>query len=224
MTNFWLIRHGEPVAEARGRCYGSLDIGLSDEGRAQMQRVAGYLAQTPVSAIYSSPLSRALNSARIVAEAQSCPVRVIDDFREISFGDFEGLNYDEIAARYPEIYRAWMEHPTKVRFPKGESYSQMRARVLHAFDEVRLATEARNIVITSHGGVNRILISWALKVPEDCIFRIAQDYGAINLLAIADQTPVLRLLNHRPDGEFVARSIMSSNARGTRHRPAPARS
>jgi alpha-ribazole phosphatase len=198
MTRFWLIRHGEPAEEARGRCYGSLDIGLSETGRGQIAQVAEYLKKEPIAAIYSSPLSRALESARILAAAALSPVEVVADLRELDFGDFEGLPYEEIAARSPDLYRQWMETPTEIRFPNGETFSQMRDRVLRAFEKIRREREGQRVAIVSHGGVNRILIAWALDTPDHCLFRLAQDYAAINLLELVDGVPSVRLLNHRP--------------------------
>jgi len=195
MTRLWLVRHGEPEEEARHLCYGSLDVGLSDKGRAQMKQVAGDLRAEPVTAIYSSPRARALESARILSQVQPCSLEVVADLREIDFGDFEGLSYDEIAARYPELYRQWMETPTEVRFPNGESFSEMRARVLRAFEANRRERQGQTVVIVSHGGVNRILIAWALEIPDHCVFRLAQDHAALNLLTLTDGTPCLRLLN-----------------------------
>jgi len=197
MTRLWLIRHGEPAEESRHRCYGSLDFGLSETGRAQMAQVAEYLKAEPVAAIYASPQSRALESARILAAVQSCPFEVVADLREIDFGEFEGLPYDEIAARYPDLYRQWMETPTEVRFPDGESFSEMRVRVLGAFESIQRDQEGQTVVIVSHGGVNRILIAWALQMPDNCLFRLVQDHGAINLLALIDGLPSVQLLNHR---------------------------
>jgi alpha-ribazole phosphatase/probable phosphoglycerate mutase len=198
MTRFWLIRHGAPAEEARQRCYGSLDVGLSEIGRAQMARVAEYLASEPMAAIYASPLSRAVASARILAADAACPVEVVADLREINFGDFEGLTYDEIAARDPDLFRQWMETPTHVRFPNGESFSEMRARVLAAFGKIREEREGQTIAIVSHGGVNRVLLAWALQMPDHCLFRLAQDYGALNLLSFAEGLPIVELLNHCP--------------------------
>jgi alpha-ribazole phosphatase len=198
MTRFWLIRHGEPAEEARGRCYGSLDVGLSETGRAQMAQVAEYLRAEPLAAIYASPLSRALESARILAAVASRPVEVLADLREIDFGGFEGLSYDEIEGRYPDLYRQWMETPTQVRFPNGESFSGMRTRVLRAFDTIQREWEGQTVAIVSHGGVNRILIAWALQTPDNCLFRLAQDYGSINLLGLIDGIPNVHLLNHHP--------------------------
>jgi alpha-ribazole phosphatase len=197
MTRFWLIRHGEPVEDARQRCYGSLDVGLSDNGRAQMGQVAEYLKAEPLAVIYTSPRSRSVESAHILAAVQSCPVAVVPDLREIDFGDFEGLRYEEIEARYPDVYRQWMETPTEVRFPNGETFSEMRGRILSAFETIQREREGQTVAIVSHGGVNRILIAWALQMPDNCLFRLAQDYAAINLLSFADGIPSVELVNHR---------------------------
>jgi alpha-ribazole phosphatase len=197
MTRFWLIRHGEPAEQARGRCYGSLDIGLSETGRVQMAEVAAYLSMEPLSLIYSSPFSRALEGAQILAAAASCPVEVIEDLREIDFGDMEGLPYDEIAARYPDLYQRWMEAPTEVRFPNGESFCEMRARVLRAFAAIEREQEGETVAIVSHGGVNRVLLAWALQMPDNCLFRLAQDYASVNLLALVNGVPSVELLNYR---------------------------
>ena len=199
MTRFWLIRHGEPAEGSRHRCYGSLDVGLSETGRAQMAQVAEYFKGEPVAAIYTSPRSRALESARILCAVAACSIEVVEDLREIAFGDFEGLAYDEIAARYPDLYRQWMETPTEIQFPGGESFSAMRVRVLRAFDAIQRKREGQTVAIVSHGGVNRILFAWALHMPDNCIFRLAQDYAAINLLELVDGLPSVQLLNGRSD-------------------------
>ncbi|MGA3240706.1 MAG: alpha-ribazole phosphatase [Bryobacteraceae bacterium] len=195
MTRFWLIRHGEPAKEMLHRCYGSLDVGLSETGRTQMARVAERLKGEPMAAIYTSPRSRAVEGARILGAVASCSIEIVEDLREIDFGDFEGLAYDEIAARYPDLYRQWMETPTEIQFPNGESFSAMRVRVLSAFDRIQRKREGQTVAIVSHGGVNRILLAWALQMPDKCIFRLAQDYAAINLLELVDGLPSVQLLN-----------------------------
>src|SRR5262249_46873730 len=133
-TRFWLIRHGEPEETTRGRCYGSLDVGLSDHGRSQMRRVAAVLKAHNIDATYTSPRRRAIESAAQLNHPHAA--RVIEDFREMDFGDFEGRAYDEIASSHPELYRQWMEAPTEVQFPNGESFQIMRRRVLHAFTQL----------------------------------------------------------------------------------------
>jgi alpha-ribazole phosphatase len=197
MTRFWLVRHGELIADARHRCYGALDFALSETGRAQMARAAEYLSSESISVIYTSSLSRAIESARIIAARASTPIHISSDLGEMNFGDFEGLTYDEIARRHPEIYQLWMNAPTEVLFPNGESFSQMRARVLKAFAAIHTASEGHTVAIVTHAGVIRILIAWALRMPDNCLFRLAQDHAAINLLTVTDGFPRVELLNYR---------------------------
>jgi len=196
VTRIWLIRHGEPVAEALGRCYGSLDFALSETGRGQMERVAEYVRSEPISAVYTSPRLRAREGAKILAAAVSSPVlEVAEDLREMDFGDFEGLTFDEIAARSPEFYRRWMENPTEVLFPNGETFPAMRHRVLRAFDAIERKHEDQTVALVTHGGVNRILLANTLQIPDNCIFRLAQEYAAINLIQFMEGLPVVRMLN-----------------------------
>ncbi len=197
MTRCWLIRHGEPVAEARGRCYGSMDFGLSQNGRAEMALAAEYLKREPITAVYSSPLSRARESAGIVAMNRPLAVAVASDFRELNFGDFEGLTYEEIAARHPDAYREWMEAPTSVRFPNGDCFDELRVRVLATFQNIVRERSGQTFAIVSHGGVNRVLLAWALQIPDTCLFRLAQDYASVSLLTISDGRPGVSLLNYR---------------------------
>jgi alpha-ribazole phosphatase len=196
VTRVWLIRHGQPDEEARQRCYGSLDVGLSDIGRSQMAQVAEHLTAEPITVVYTSPRSRAVESARILAAAANRPVEIAADFREIDFGDFEGLTYDEIAGEFPDLYRQWMETPTEVQFPNGECFSQMRLRVLRSFHTILSKRNEQAVAIVSHGGVNRILIAWALQMPNNAIFRLAQDHAAINLIELVDGFPSVKSINH----------------------------
>ncbi|HEY2936172.1 MAG TPA: histidine phosphatase family protein, partial [Gaiellaceae bacterium] len=119
-----LIRHADPAEEARGRCYGSFDVGLSGRGREQARELAGALAGARLDAVYASPRRRALETAVALV-----PEPIVDErLRELDFGEFEGRTYEEIAESHPDVYRRWMETPTEVRFPGGESYAELRSR------------------------------------------------------------------------------------------------
>ncbi|MEI9972207.1 MAG: alpha-ribazole phosphatase [Ignavibacteriota bacterium] len=170
-TRIWLVRHGEP-AGMRGRCYGKLDVGLSEAGRAQMQRTAECLRGEALEAIYTSPRARTTESALILGASHSCDCRSDDALCEIDFGEFEGMPYDEISVRYPELYRQWMESPTEVQFPGGESFATMRARVLRAFDAILERHVGSTVAIVTHGGVVRILLAWALEMPDPLLLSI----------------------------------------------------
>ena len=198
LMKLWMIRHGEPEASARGRCYGSLDFGLSVEGKHQIQAVASALSGEKWAAIYTSPRRRCLQSARILAAAHCCPIEAIDALAEIDFGEFEGRTYDEIAIRYPDLYRQWMERPTEICFPQGESFEAMWTRVTEAASAIRTRHMGQSIAFVTHGGVIRILIAEVLGVPRSHIFRIAQRYGALNLISYFENSSVVEVLNYSP--------------------------
>lgn len=195
VTRVWLIRHGEPTAESKGRCYGRLDVGLSEQGRQQMESVSRALAQEPLKAIYVSPRKRTMESAAIIAKRHCCPVRVETALREIDFGDLEGRSYDEIAQVYPEVYRRWMEHPTETLFPNGESFALMKMRVLMVAHGLYELHRGETIGIVSHGGGNRILLAEALGIPSANVFRIGQRHAALNLLRFLGDYPSVELMN-----------------------------
>jgi broad specificity phosphatase PhoE len=123
---------------------------------------------------------------------------VVPDFREIDFGDFEGMAYDEIAARYPDLYRQWMEASTTVQFPGGESFATMRLRVLRAFDALSAAHAGETAVVVSHGGAIRAIVARTLGMAGEDIFHLAQDHGAINRIDLVDGFAVVSLLNRCP--------------------------
>jgi alpha-ribazole phosphatase len=196
-----LVRHGEPVAAARGRCYGKLDIRLSKRGREQTLLTARELKTAAINAIYTSTLRRARESAEIVARVLGLEIYIEERLCEIDFGEFEGLSYDQVAERYPKQYRAWMETPTEITFPGGENFMQMRRRVLQATADIRSSHVGQTVAIVAHGGVCRIILAEALQMPPRNIFSLDQSYAAVSMIDYYEQTPVVRLVNHLGYGE-----------------------
>lgn len=190
-----LIRHGEPESSAKGKCYGKLDVGLSPNGRQQIEQTAKLLERFKVAAVYSSPRVRATESAKIIAEKYGLTVEAREDFAEIDFGDFEGLEYEEVERLFPEIYQKWMNQPTTVEFPNGESFALMQTRVLRATNELKLRHANEAFAVISHGGTNRIVLAHALGMQNYDIFRLAQDYAAANVVDFYGDFPVVKLMN-----------------------------
>ena len=195
-TKLWLVRHPEPEPRAAGRCYGTLDVKLSEAGVRQAHAIAEALHREPLDSIYTSPSRRCAEAARVLAAGRSLEIQTLDALRELNFGDLEGRTFDEIAELYPDLYRQWMEHPTEIHFPGGESFSQMRARVVAAFHEMRSCHAGQSAAAVTHGGVIRILLAEALEIPAANVFRIAQGYGAINLIRYFDGVPLVELVNN----------------------------
>jgi alpha-ribazole phosphatase len=191
MTRLLLIRHAEPEDDARGHCYGRLDIGLSPTGLANAERLAGSLRDLELEKVYASPRRRAVQTAAALGGSPS----VDDRLRELDFGELEGRTYDEIEREQPAFFRRWMETPTRVRFPGGESYGELRERVAAAVDDAVAAHAARTVALVSHGGVIRAALAVALGLPDQRAFALDVGYARISVVDWFDRTPVVRLVN-----------------------------
>jgi broad specificity phosphatase PhoE len=190
-----LIRHGEPEPEAKGKCYGILDVGLSHTGRAQIQAKLASVRNLRAVALYASPLKRAVESASIAGACLGLQAIIRPELQEINFGRLEGMSFSEIEKLYPEEYRLWMESPTRIKFPEGESFAEMKARVVNFKNSLLNTHQGETVVLVSHGGPNRIMLAEALAIPDEMIFRIDQAYAAVNVIDYFEGYPVVRLVN-----------------------------
>jgi alpha-ribazole phosphatase len=192
-TTVWLVRHGSPDG-ADGRCCGRLDP-LCPEGILQARETAARLAQEKICAVYSSGLRRALETGQMLADALRVDLTVLETLAEIDFGDFEGMTYEDIQRRYPEVFERWMTQPTNTQFPNGESFADMRDRVSSTVDALLSRHKNESIAIVSHSGVIRFLIARALSMPADQMFRLAQRHAAINRIQFTEKGPIVELIN-----------------------------
>jgi broad specificity phosphatase PhoE len=193
-TRLYLVRHAVTRLES-GRCCGSLDVGLSDEGREQARLVAESLGRVELAAVYTSQLERARHTAAEVAARQNLVPNKLAGLAEIDFGELEGRRFEEIAATHPEVHETWMNRPTAVDFPGGERFADFSRRVRKTVRGIRLAHEREAIAIVSHGGPIRIVVADALAVPTRALFRIDQSFAGLSVIDWIEGSPIVRLLN-----------------------------
>lgn len=181
MHPFYLIRHGETTVARKGIIAGASDVPLSRFGLEQMQATADWLADKPLSMVYSSPLRRAAEPAAELAAARKLPHSEVMDFCEIDFGDWEGKTWAELSAADPEsVTRAQAGSPF-FTFPNGEGVDYFRRRVQTAFAQVvRISTGPAAIYF--HGGPIRMILAGVsgLKLPDAQKLEIAP--GSISIL------------------------------------------
>lgn len=189
MSRLVLVRHAEPAPDARGRCYGRLDVELSDHGREQAEALAVMLRDEPSDVVVSSPRLRALQTAAALGR----PVEVDERLCELDFGDFEGRTYEELGRDEPELFRRWMAAPTTVHFPNGESYADLRARATAALADVRARAECA--IVVTHGGVIRAALAAWLELPDHAIFRLDQRYCGVTVVEWLGDEPLVRSMN-----------------------------
>ena len=159
-TRILAIRHGETAWNLGGRIQGHLDLPLNATGRAQAQRLARALAERDaIDLIVSSDLSRALDTARAVADATGAPLVTERALRERCFGDFQGRTFAEISAAWPEQAERWRRRDPAWSPPggQGESLLQFQERVTQAAQRLAAENTGKNIALFTHGGVLDVL-------------------------------------------------------------------
>lgn len=156
------------------------------EGSREAQRLA---------AVYTSNLSRAVKSAEIIARPYKLKPIQMKELRERSFGIWEGMSFTEIKERYPEEFSAWAGNPLKYSPVEGESTVEVEKRVMKAVNRILKKHKGDEIAIVSHGGVSRIILCNILGIPLENIFRIEQDYAAVNIIEFWNKYPVVKLIN-----------------------------
>jgi alpha-ribazole phosphatase len=206
VKTLYLIRHGETEGAESRRYKGSIDVPLSGNGIEQIKKTAAFIsaeaqktgrpeAASGLTAIYCSPLSRALKSAEIIAEPCGLKPVVVDELRERHFGIWEGMSFDEIREVYPDEFKAWADNPLKYSPIGGESTLGVRDRVINTLDWILQNHMSDNIAIIAHGGVNRIILCHVMGMPLENIFRVEQDFGCVNIIEFWDEYPVVKLIN-----------------------------
>ena len=190
-----LCRHAEPEAAARGRVCGRVDVGLSPSGEAQADLLAASLASERPSALYASPIRRARETAERIAPVLGLEPRLDPRLRELDFGELDGMTYEEVEERWPDLYETWMRAPTEVRFPGGESFADLKRRAIEAAAGLVAAHAGETVIVVAHAGVIRaLLVDW-LSMPDEALFRIEQRYASVNVVEVLDGTVNVRLVN-----------------------------
>ena len=197
MTRLFLIRHGNTVDEETKKVYkGRTDIPLSRKGILRIRGAAAFLSAFTLDRMYTSTLSRSIDSGRIIADSQGIGIEVAPAFDEVDFGAWEGLSFDEIRERYPEDLGLWLKDPASHPPPRGESFRNAQKRSMGALRKIIAEHGGERIAIVAHGGILRIMIFAILGMRLHKLFRMGQGYGCINIIDIyEDGVVVADLLN-----------------------------
>jgi alpha-ribazole phosphatase len=199
----YLFRHGE-TANSKAVCFnGHFDVGLSKHGENQFREWAQVLKGEPFKAIYSSDLNRTRISARHLAEPHGLEPVAYSELRELSFGDWEGLSVAEVEERYPNQLEERMKNIEAFQVDGGETFQQLKERVIPKLEEIVARHPNEKIAMVCHGGVNRVILSHLLEVPIKRIFRMKQDYAALNIIQYYGDEPVVELLGGSADNDWV---------------------
>jgi alpha-ribazole phosphatase len=194
-TRLFLVRHGELTTSREWRYVGHLDVDLNETGVEQMKKIGDRLQHEQVDVLFSSDLQRTRKSAEIIGGKIGLTPQANPAFREINLGEWEGLTRDEIVAKFPADFEERSQNLPYFRIRNGESFADLRNRVIQQIEIVLDAYKGKNIALIAHGGVNRVIITHVLGMDLTNLTRIDQAYGCLNIIDYFDGMPVLRLLN-----------------------------
>ena len=178
MSRVLFIRHAE--TEMAGRYCGHSDPELNAQGRAQLTKLVQLLSAEPFDTVYSSDLRRAKSTAQAIAAGRNIPRVLRPALREIDFGDWEGMSWEQIEQLDPEYAQKWMAAYPHLPAPSGESFQTFETRIL---EEVNLLLDGNPgpIAVVTHAGVLRVVLrhlcgcsepeAWRQTRPYCCVVR-----------------------------------------------------
>lgn len=169
MKEIYLIRHGRQSSKL---C--NVDVSLDDAGRQQSHLVADRLASYGLEALYASGLKRAKETAQAISETTGLPVRTVEAFHEIEFGELTGLSNEEIESHYGKFVRQRAAQESDLAYPGGENGQDVIDRIGNDFKKICEAPE-KKVAIVTHGGVIRALCAFLLHMPMKHKLQFAVD-------------------------------------------------
>ncbi|MEU6674932.1 histidine phosphatase family protein [Streptomyces sp. NPDC046853] len=196
MTDFILVRHGETVWHAENRYAGRTDVPLTDLGRGQAAALAEWAATAGLSAVWSSPLSRARLTAEPAAAACGLPARVDERLSELDFGRGDGLTRDEMREQFPEELAAFLDDPVDHHLPGGEDPRKAAARAADCLAGIARQEPHGRVLLVAHSTLVRVLLCHLLGIPLGDYRRVFPQLfnGALTEIRVEDgHTALLRL-------------------------------
>jgi alpha-ribazole phosphatase len=194
---FLLIRHGQTDWNLAQRFQGQSDIPLNEVGKKQAMALADRLTNESINIVYSSDLQRAIETSKIIMQMSDCKPDLHPDqrLREVNFGDWEGLTYDEIKEKHPNTLNAWENDIYKNAPPNGETLEGLAMRVQSVLNELSAKYNDQTILIVAHGGVLQTLLCLALNLEPTMYWQFHLSTASLSEIAFYPAGAILNLLN-----------------------------
>ena len=196
MVKLILVRHALTVDNQKSRLSGHIDSSISEEGREQIDKITNYLKDFDIDKIYTTTSSRTKDTVKKLSELKSIEIIEKESLKEISFGDFEGLTFDEIKDKYPKEFQDMIENGYEYKYPNGESLIDSYNRVCIELDNIISNNDDRTILICSHGGTIRNIITYLISNSYKYHWNFKIDNGSVTILEVQDGFTVITAMNN----------------------------
>ena len=192
MGKLILIRHGESELNTENIFFGQLDPELTKKGRKQALNTSKTMKKIEYSKIYTSPLKRAFETAKIV-NIKVLQLKKEDRLKELNFGILEGLSYDQVLKKYPEDEKEWRNNWKTYNYRTGESVEELQKRAIEFIETLDFKDE--NIVVVSHFGVINCILSYYFSGGLEGYWKFSPNYAGIIVIEFTNNYPVLKGMN-----------------------------
>ena len=196
MVKLILVRHALTVDNQKSRLSGHIDSSISEEGKEQIDKITNYLKDFDIDKIYTTTSSRTKDTVKKLSELKSLEIIEKESLKEISFGDFEGLTFDEIKDKYPKEFQDMIEKGYEYKYPNGESLIDSYNRVCIELDNIISNNDNRTILICSHGGTIRNIITYLISNSYKYHWNFKIDNGSVTILEVQDGFTVITAMNN----------------------------
>ena len=196
MVKLILVRHALTVDNQKSRLSGHIDSSISEEGKEQIDKITNYLKDFDIDKIYTTTSSRTKDTVKKLSELKSIEIIEKESLKEISFGDFEGLTFDEIKDKYPKEFQDMIEKGYEYKYPNGESLIDSYNRVCIELDSIISNNDDRTILICSHGGTIRNIITYLISNSYKYHWNFKIDNGSVTILEVQDGFTVITAMNN----------------------------
>lgn len=203
MATIILVRHGENDWVKKHRLAGWIPgVHLNENGRQQAAAAAQRLSSLPVTAVYSSPVTRCMETAVVIADAQQLDVIELADVGEVRYGDWEGEKIRKLARK--KLWRIVQFFPSRMRFPNGEALREVQFRAIQALEKLSLQYEDDDyVVVISHADLIKLVLAHYLGVHTDLFQRIVISPASVSILSLP-RNGFVRVIRVNDDGPLQA--------------------
>ncbi len=202
-----LVRHGETYWNKERRVQGGgSDTELSEAGLKQANKLASWLKDKNIDAIISSPLKRAVSTAKAIASQHQLPVEIDAGLKEISFGELEGLSVSSLSTTFSQFLMRWWQGGGSERLPGGESLVELQERSWASIERLLAEHKDGTVLVVSHYFVILASIFKTLDLPLDYLTKFKVDLGGVSILEFEDYGPRLVAFNDTSYQGVIARS------------------
>lgn len=197
-TRLTLLRHAEVDARYHGIFGGQIDMDLSPRGHDQAAALAKYLQPRKFDAIYASPMKRAQQTLQPLAASRKYPPVTLPGLREVHFGDWTGLSFAEIKARFNLSAWQWLDQLEQTAIPNAETVPEFRGRVEPHLRQILRNHPGQKVAVVCHGGTIRMLLSILLGLPLSRMAMFEIEYASVTEVVMHPHKTEVQLLNFTP--------------------------